>query len=341
MKRELRSAAVALAAASMLIATAATPALAQAAGGAPERVKIRLGWQKVPMIAANYLMAEAAAKYGLDIELIHFNRYSDMRVALENGSIDFGTVGPGDLALSADSGRSNIVALAGQAIGADLIAKKAGLGKLSWEDVATKGFAFGSFGAGIAWVKTVATLEEKGVGYGRVNEIKIAGTIQDVMQNLKIGKTQVTMNVDPAIAQAVQEGCAEYADELDINQSSLGGQNSLFAANAALLKRPEIVRKVLQNYVDQTRRLQSEPGLWSATYQAYTGIEKAVAETSLQRIKLDLRFSQAELGAFARFLVDKGIARSESLPAKVSDSYVYGPLSDITGRPANDLGKAE
>jgi ABC-type nitrate/sulfonate/bicarbonate transport system substrate-binding protein len=333
--------AIALAAASMLVSATTGTAFAQAAAAPAERVKIKLGWQKVPMIAANYLMADAAAKYGLEIELVHFNRYSDMRVALENGSIDFGTVGPGDLALSADSGRSNIIALAGQAIGADLIAKRVGQGKLTWEDIATKGLAFGSFGAGIAWVKTVATLEEKGVGYARVNEVKIAGTIYDVMQNLKIGKTQVTMNVDPAIAQAVQEGYAEYADELDINRSSLGGQNSLFAANTSLLKRPELVRKVLQNYVDQTVRLQSEPGLWSATYQAYAGIEKPVADASLQRIKLDLRFSQAELGAFARFLADKGIARNENLPNKVSDRYVYEPLSEITGRSAKDLGKAE
>src|SRR6185437_7111873 len=82
-------------------------------GVATQPVKIKLGWQKVPPLAPNYLMAQEAKKYGLDIELVEFNRYTDMRVALENGSIDFGSFGPGDMALSADTGRSNAVALAG------------------------------------------------------------------------------------------------------------------------------------------------------------------------------------------------------------------------------------
>ncbi|MGW5750938.1 hypothetical protein [Nocardia rhamnosiphila] len=102
-------------------------------------------------------MAEEGEKYGLDIELVEFNRYSDMRVALENGSIDFGTVGPGDVALSADSRKSQLVALAGEATGADLLAKRAGSGPLSWKDLASGSIRFGSFGAGIAWVKTPAT----------------------------------------------------------------------------------------------------------------------------------------------------------------------------------------
>lgn len=51
-----------------------------------ERVPQRkLGWQRIPTVAPNCLMAEEGEKYGLDIELVEFNRYSDMRVALENG----------------------------------------------------------------------------------------------------------------------------------------------------------------------------------------------------------------------------------------------------------------
>jgi sulfonate transport system substrate-binding protein len=303
-------------------------------------VKIKLGWQKLPTLAANYLMAQDAKKYGLDIELVEFNRYTDMRVALENGLIDFGSFGPGDMALSADTGRSNVVALAGEATGADLLAKRAGLGKVTWKDLASGQIPFGSFGAGIAWVKTVATMDEHGYDFGKVNEIKIAGTIYDVMQTLKAGSTKVVMDVEPAIAQGVKEGYAEYADELDINSSSLGGQNALFVANRKMLDRPEVMRQVLRDYVDQITKLQRDPGLWVQTYQSYTGLDKMVAEPSLRRIHLDLRFSQDELSSFAKFLVKKGLAKTENLPETVKARYVYEPLAEVTGKSAQELGKS-
>ena len=309
-------------------------------GAAPQPIKIKLGWQKVPPLAPNYLMAQEAKKYGLDIELVEFNRYTDMRVALENGSIDFGSFGPGDMALSADTGRSNAVALAGEATGVDLLAKRAGIGKVSWKDLASGQIPFGSFGAGIAWVKTVATMDEHGYDFGKVNEIKIAGTIYDVMQTLKAGSTKVVMDVEPAIAQGVKEGYAEYADELDINSSSLGGQNALFIANRKMLERPEVVQLVLRDYVDQITRLQRDPALWTQTYQAYTGIDKSVAEMSLQRVHLGLRFSQDELSNFAKFLVKKGLAKHDSLPDTVRAQYVYDPLAKVTGKSPAELGKS-
>ncbi|WP_327151083.1 ABC transporter substrate-binding protein [Nocardia sp. NBC_01329] len=304
-------------------------------------ISIKLGWQKIPTVAPNYLMVEEGEKYGLDIELVEFNRYSDMRVALENGSIDFGTVGPGDVALSADSRKSQLVALAGQATGADLLAKRAGSGPLSWKDLASGSVRFGSFGAGIAWVKTLATLDQHGYDIGEVNEIKIAGTIQDVIQTLKSGGTDVVMNVDPAIAQGVEDGYAEYADELDINSSPLGAQNSLFVANRELLDKPDVISRVLKNYVAQIERLNTEPGLWASVYQRYSGIELPVAQESLKRIRLDLHFSQQELVAFADFLARKGIAQNAQLAATVGDQYDFGPLADVTGKSPEELGRSE
>ncbi|MEU1522222.1 hypothetical protein ABZ413_08470 [Nocardia rhamnosiphila] len=166
--------------------------------------------------------------------------------------------------MSADSRKSQLVALAGEATGADLLAKRAGSGPLSWKDLASGSIRLGSFGAGIAWVKTLATLDQHGYDIGDVNEIKIAGTS---------GSTDVVMNVDPAIAQGVEDGYAEYADELDINSSPLRAQNSLFVANRNLLDKPDVISRVLKNYVAQTERLNTEPGLWASVYQRYSGIE--------------------------------------------------------------------
>ena len=331
--------------AGLVVATCVSAACSPSGGGGGTTTKdglisIKLGWQKVPMVAPNYLMAEEGKKYGLDIELVEFNRYTDMRIALENGSIDFGTVGPGDVALSADGGSSRLVAIAGEATGADLLAKHAGIGRLSWKNLASGDVRFGSFGAGIAWVKTVATLDEQGYDIGDVDEIKVAGTIQDVMQTLKSGGTEVVMNVDPAIAQGVQEGYAQYADELDINSSSLGAQNSLFVANRKLLDRPDVIRRVLQDYVAQIARLEADPGLWAPVYQRYSGIELPVAVESLKRIHLDLHFSQHELVAFADFLVRKGIAQNPGLATSVESQYEYGPLADVTGKTSEVLGKS-
>jgi ABC-type nitrate/sulfonate/bicarbonate transport system substrate-binding protein len=302
---------------------------------------VKIGWQRIPMLAASYLIGQNAKSHGLNVELIHFNRYSDMRVALENGSIDFGSFGPTDVNVVADAGEPNFVVIAGQAKGGDLIAKKAGMGPVTWDQVAAGKIPFGSFGGGIAWLKTVATMDEKGLDFGKVDEIKVAGTIQDVMQNVKVGKTQVTMNVDPAIAQAVVEGYAEYADELDINNSKLGGQNSLFAANKKILDKPAVLDAVLRAYVTETKRLQDDRDLWISTYQEYTGVERKVAELSLQRVHLDLTFSEDHLRNFSKFMYDKGLARKANLVDRIGKYYNYMPLSKITGKSPEELGKSK
>ena len=94
-----------------------------------------------------------------------------------------------------------------------------------------------------------------------------------------------------------------------------------------MLDRPEVIRKVLKDYVDQVERLQKNPALWVQTYQNYTGLNRPVAEMSLTRTKFSLRFSQDELSNFAKFLLKEGLAKSPTLAQTVRDHYVYGPLS--------------
>lgn len=52
-----------------------------------------------------------ARTYDLDLTLVEFQRYIDMYVAIGNGSIDFGVVGPGDMVLGLSQGDNRVVAV--------------------------------------------------------------------------------------------------------------------------------------------------------------------------------------------------------------------------------------
>lgn len=311
----------------------------ESAGGSDP---IKIGWVKVPMDTPKYLMDKAEDEYGLEIELVEFKRYPDLRVAVGNGSVDYGTVSPVDIALAADSDEKSLIALAGQAKGGDLIAKSSKLGTLTWDEVIEKPLTLGSFGGGIAWIKTAATIEEAGHKFGDVKTLKVAGSIFDMMQTLKSGQTDLVMNVDPAIAQGVEDGYAEYADALDINSSSVGSQNTLFVTNSKMLsdENLETTEKVLDAYLDQLSQLQEDESLWADSYQEYTGQSDAVAKRTLERIELSYEFSDEELSSLAEFLVKKGLASKSGLPEQAAELYNYDLLSEATGSSPEELGKS-
>jgi ABC-type nitrate/sulfonate/bicarbonate transport system substrate-binding protein len=299
---------------------------------------VRLAWEKTAMDAVVYHMPELAAAADLQFELREFPRHPDIKTALANGSIDFGTVTTPDLIFNLDAGNTGIIALAGEALGGDYLAMKKGLDLKSWADLRRPDLRIRTFAGGIAWLKFMVSLRDNGIAPASLNIQKIAGGPPDMALILKTGQADVVTNVDPHIAQGVHDGYAAYAP-LDINKSSIGGLNAVFATRTSLLKeKPDLVEDVLRVYLRSMELLQGDRTRWLRVYRSYSGLPEDVAKESLSHITLSSNLPQRELVTAAKFMAQEKLAKTD-VSGELPKYLNFDLLSKVTKKSPAELGR--
>jgi len=313
------------------------------AGGtasAQEARAVKVGWEKTAMDAVVYNMPQLAGPAKLQLQMQEFPRHPDIKTALANGTIDFGTVTMPDLMFNLDAGNTGIVALAGEALGGDYLAMRKGLDVKTWADLQRPNVRIRTFAGGIAWLKFMVSLRDNRIPVSSLNMNKIAGGPPDMSLILKTGQADVVTNVDPHIAQGVHDGYAEYAP-LDINRSSIGGLNAVFAVRTSLLKeKPDLVEAVLRVYLQSMAQLQSDKDTWIRVYRKYSGLPEAVAKESLGRITLTPGIPQKELVTAAKFMAEDKLTKRD-VSKELTEYLNYDLLGKITKKGALELGRMQ
>src|SRR6185436_20315195 len=89
----------------------AAPAFAQGDLRAPlpQPVSIKQGMLNVPALSPLWLLPDEAAKYGIKIEMVMFQRFADARTALATGDIQLTAFGPQDISLALGQGAKSMV----------------------------------------------------------------------------------------------------------------------------------------------------------------------------------------------------------------------------------------
>src|SRR6185436_3638704 len=75
----------------------------------PQPVSIKQGMLNVPALSPLWLLPEEAAKYGIKIEMVMFQRFADARTALATGDIQLTAFGPQDISLALGQGAKSMV----------------------------------------------------------------------------------------------------------------------------------------------------------------------------------------------------------------------------------------
>lgn len=308
-------------------------------GGKGASKTVRIGWEKTTADAALYHMKDLAAKYGVKVELKEFARHPDIKTAMVNGSIDFGSVTAPDLAFALDSGSKAVTALAGEGRGGDYLQCRKGVNPQSWEDLSVRKYRFKTFAGGIAWLKLMASLHENGIDAEKVGLEKIAGGPPDMALLIKTKEADIGTNVDPFVAQGKINGDSDYCN-LDINASKIGSLNALFSAKSSLVKSdPELVEKVLDMYLASVKDLQGDTDLWAKVYESYSGLPADVATQAIAHVKLDVIIPEEEIVTAAAFMLDQGLI-TRDIETEVRSSLAFDILAKATGKSAEELGKS-
>src|SRR3989475_6487706 len=172
-----------------LLAAAPSVALAQAdalRARLPAAVTVKQGMLNVPALSPLWLLPEYAAKYNVQIETVMFQRFADARTALASGDIQLTAFGPQDISLAVSQGARSLVGIAGVGSGNDCLIVRKGEDLKDWKALADKRIGVGA--GSISWLKFAASVQEAGLGYGKLKIVNIGGGGADYIKALQIGR---------------------------------------------------------------------------------------------------------------------------------------------------------
>jgi sulfonate transport system substrate-binding protein len=300
---------------SLLAASAATmaaPAFAQPAPLTPA-VKLTVGQVKVPHVAPFHFLPAECARLGVELEMVNFVRYADVRTALASGSIEVGAIGPADVPIAVAQGLRNIVGLFGVGTSAKHPIVRNGVALESWADLMGKriGIAPGS----AVWFQMAATMVEQNVPYGRLNIVNIQGGGQPFVQAMQRGDIDVFFGWEPFESMAIAQGVAWRQTRLDYSTSrAVGAELGLVGATrAAIDAKREALRRFTWAYLKvQAEISESKPKLAEAI-SAWTGLPSDVATSVAAAMTLGQFLTLAQMQEQARTF-----HRLEVIPRDVS-----------------------
>jgi len=270
----------------VVLAGTARAALSPRPGPLAVPVTLTVGAATVAHLSPLTLMEADLAAMGVVMKRVDFVRYADARTALAAGSLDLATVGPADVPIALSQGITTLVALMGVGSQAKYPVVREGVTVESWADLEGKKVAVAP--ASAVWFQFVATLQEKGIAYNKLQIVNIQGAGSNFNQALKRGDVDAIVTWEPFESTPLIEGYGYWPKALDYSQSrAVGAELGMFAASRdAVTAKREAVRRFVWAYIAAQDRLAADPAAFAAAISAYTGIAPAVAERIAAGIKL-------------------------------------------------------
>jgi sulfonate transport system substrate-binding protein len=288
---------------------------ALAIGPAPQplaqKETLTVGFVKVGHLSPMLNLEEELKKFNVEVKRAEFVRYADARTALLSNSVDVSAVGPGDLAIAASQGSKNLIGLTGVASSAKNLVVKKGVVINDWKDIAGKkiGIAPGS----AVWFQWAMTLIEKGVPYTSFTPVNIQGGGTAFVQAMKRGDIDAMVLWEPFESQAVAEGEAYFAKNMDYSKAkSVGAELGLLAASReALTSKKEAIRRFMWVYLNAEEQMAKNNDLFADSYAKFTGLPLNVTKESSKLIKLGGVLNKEQVQLLAEAAFKQGIVQKD------------------------------
>ncbi len=287
----------------VLSLTTAAHAIGPAPAPLAQRETLTIGFVKVGHLAPMLNLEEELKKFNVEVKRAEFVRYADARTAILSNSVDVSAVGPGDLAIAAAQGSKNIIGLTGVAGSPKNLVVRKGVTINDWKDIAGKkiGIAPGS----AVWFQWAMTLVENNIPYTTFTPVNIQGGGTAFVQAIKRGDIDAMVLWEPFESQAVAEGDAYFAKNLEYSQSkAVGAELGMLAASRdAMTNKKEAIRRFMWVYLNEEEKMAKNEDLFADSYSKFTGLPLATTKVSAKLIKLGgvLTKEQVRLQADAAF----------------------------------------
>lgn len=291
-------------------ALATLPAHAQPAALNPP-VKLTVGQVKVPHVAPFHFLPAECAKLGVELEMVNFVRYADVRTALASGSIEVGAIGPADVPIAVSQGLRGIVGLFGVGTSAKHPIVRNGVALDSWQDLIGKkvGIAPGS----AVWFQFAATLVEANVPYNRLNVVNIQGGGQPFVQALQRADIDLFIGWEPFESMAIAQGLAFRQTKLDYSKSrAVGAELGMVGATrAAIDAKREALRRFTWAYLKVQSEISSSKEKLAEAIAAWTGLPADVAKNVAADMTLGQFLTLQQIQAQAKTFHELGVIQRD------------------------------
>jgi ABC-type nitrate/sulfonate/bicarbonate transport system substrate-binding protein len=302
-----------------------------------DQAPLIVGYAKSAIYHAPFVyLADNAAQHGLAIELVNFDRYSDMMLALQGNQLNLAGLGYVNIPPILDRDLSNIRIIAGVDNGpADLVIRK-DVKLDGWHSYEGLKIAVSSNSMGEHFLRLDAT--EHGFDIGKVQLVNMLPGPAALIA-LKQGEIDGLVEWEPWGAQAVLSGIG-YIPPFRLWQNSLGRINGVLGVSTLYAgANHEIVIRYLKAFSDACSYLMQNPEEHAKLVVRFTGIEPAVARKALETFSYDTRLNEKSAGLYAQMVHQFGLTKTDT-SGRVGNVLDYSYLETVTGKSRRELGGA-
>ena len=274
-------------------------------------MKLTVGQVKVPHVAPFHFLPAECTKLGVELEMVNFVRYADVRTALASGSIEVGAIGPADVPIAVSQGLRGIVGLFGVGTSAKHPIVRNGVTLETWQDLIGKkvGIAPGS----AVWFQFAATLVEANVPYNRLNVVNIQGGGQPFVQALSRADIDLFIGWEPFESMAIAQGLAFRQTRLDYSKSrAVGAELGMVGATrAAIDAKREALRRFTWAYLKVQSEITSSKDKLAEAITAWTGLPADVAKNVAADMTLGQVLTLEQIQAQAKTFHELGVIQRD------------------------------
>lgn len=275
-----------------------------------------------------------AKKYGLDVEWVSFQRYSDTQLAVSRGDVQFAAAGYHTIALETAPKNTKIVA--GGNAGAQALVIRNGVEVKDWNDLA--GLKLGVAPNSGPDIQFTLAAGEAGFDAKSIKRVNFTTIGPPTIVALQKGEIDGMLCWELNCAQAVNDGHGYYAP-LDIGDNPTGNANTLMLANGEWAKaHPNATTLLVRAYVDAVEEFRGDKDAWVKAVAAATGAgDPKVLRTAIDKIDLEWRLHRDRAMATAAAYAKLGVSPRDM--SEAVESYLdYSYLEAATGKPRAEVG---
>jgi len=279
-------------------------------------------------------LEQFAEQYGIDVEWVSFQRYSDTQLAVSRGDVAFAAAGYHTIAL--DTAPTNVDIVAGGNSGAQALVLKSGVEVDDWSDLA--GLKIGVAPNSGPDIQFQLAAKEAGFDPDSIERVNFTTIGPPTLMALKNGEIDGMLCWEIACAQAVSDGSGTYST-LDIGENPTANANTLVLANRDWIEKyPNATTLLVKAYVDAVEHFREDEGDWVKAVTAATGSDDPkVLETALSTITLEWELYEDRALATAKAYSDFGVS-TKDMSDEVEGYLNYTFLEAATGKDRSEVG---
>ncbi|MCQ9367099.1 ABC transporter substrate-binding protein [Brevibacterium sp. 91QC2O2] len=312
-----------------------------AASGAAGENRIRLGWVSSATWGP-WRTLDKELPDGIDVEYVQFKSSNDVLTALSNGSLDMSPVGYNNVASLLTSAKPRLKFVSGISSRGSVFLARKGSGIEDWDDL--KGKKIGGVRGSTQYVNMTAAMKARGIDVDKDTTFVNMQAFPDMNLALQRGDVDAITTFPPLSGEVLAAGYGSTVPTIQksLYEGSFEVSSGIAATDSFLEKDRDKAKTVVEAYMKRLDELQSDPQKWQDDFATTSGGTGAGIADALKEghFKGVYEMPSEDILRVPKVLTTMGIIDKDT-SGDLLGYLDYSLLEEITGKPADQLGKTD